>query len=201
MPNCEQCSAEYVPKSWKQTKFCSRECYKRWTTEVYLPNYRGEIKARSFTCQECGIVGVQKGQGNHRRFCSTECRRKEILRYGARWRAQPGNRAKMRIAEKKWSSRNPERRRNIRLKCDYGLTPQQDIALGPSCRICGITLAKGHGANMRSIDHDHATGKVRGVLCIKCNAGLGYFRDNPALLLEAIQYLARHTSKEIEFTA
>lgn len=39
------------------------------------------------------------------------------------------------------------------------------------------------------IDHDHLTGAVRGVLCRPCNLGLGYFRDNPRVLVSAITYL------------
>ena len=62
---------------------------------------------------------------------------------------------------------------------------------GGACGICGENLDvmaprhKGGGA----IDHDHATGKVRGILCVKCNAGLGQFRDNEEFLMSAIQYL------------
>ncbi len=39
------------------------------------------------------------------------------------------------------------------------------------------------------IDHCHKTGKVRGLLCKLCNCGLGYFRDDPKLMLAAITYL------------
>lgn len=51
------------------------------------------------------------------------------------------------------------------------------------CRICGEV-----GENL-FVDHSHATGKVRGLLCNNCNAGLGMFRDNPEFLVSAISYL------------
>ncbi len=50
------------------------------------------------------------------------------------------------------------------------------------CVICG-------SVEKLVVDHDHTTGKIRGMLCNHCNRGLGHFRDDPMLLEFAAQYL------------
>ncbi len=49
----------------------------------------------------------------------------------------------------------------------------------------------GCGRAAKALDHDHATGAFRGWLCIPCNAGLGFFKDNPDLVAAAERYLRR----------
>jgi hypothetical protein len=81
-----------------------------------------------------------------------------------------------------------------------GLTPEEFqtmlAAQGNRCAICGSP--KPGGTGIWHIDHDHSccAGKrccgrcIRGILCMLCNNGLGLFRDNPRLLVSALDYLA-----------
>jgi hypothetical protein len=73
----------------------------------------------------------------------------------------------------------------------YNLTLEQYADLkneyNNKCAICGKTCK-----NKRlCVDHDHKTGKIRGMLCHLCNRGLGHFQDNPELLDKAINYLKK----------
>jgi hypothetical protein len=56
------------------------------------------------------------------------------------------------------------------------------------CAICRTAIDK-KGCH---IDHDHATGKVRGILCASCNTGIGLFKDSPSVLIQAAEYLKDH---------
>src|SRR5437016_2712677 len=72
------------------------------------------------------------------------------------------------------------------LFCKYGLR-EKDVAeiitrQGGGCAICG-------GTHLLGVDHDHETKAVRGVLCRKCNSGIGQLRDDPALVQRAADYL------------
>lgn len=67
---------------------------------------------------------------------------------------------------------------------ETGLTRAESKKLrkGRKCCICGVRK-KLH------IDHNHDTGKIRGVLCSQCNTGIGMLKESPAILGSAIQYL------------
>ena len=56
------------------------------------------------------------------------------------------------------------------------------------CAICG-RKQRGKKHIYLYVDHNHITGQVRGLLCCSCNSAVGQFRDDPALLRRAIEYL------------
>ena len=61
------------------------------------------------------------------------------------------------------------------------------------CSLCGFIFSNASRETTPHIDHCHATGKVRGLLCRDCNIGLGMFKDNPEILIKAAEYL-QHAS-------
>ena len=82
----------------------------------------------------------------------------------------------------------------------YGLTYQQYQELveryNGRCHIClqvprikGLSTDRTKVSTSLSVDHDHKTGEVRGLLCSHCNGAIGWFRDNPVFMQAAIQYL------------
>lgn len=72
----------------------------------------------------------------------------------------------------------------------YGVTPADLASMieaqANRCKICQTTFTR---TRDRHVDHDHATGRVRGLLCRLCNLGIGALRENPDTLKRAIRYL------------
>lgn len=86
----------------------------------------------------------------------------------------------------------PERGRSYSRYRRYGITKEEYDRLnaeqGGLCAICG-TDTPGRNHSTLYIDHDHTTGKVRGLLCCDCNLLLGYAKDNIQIMETAIKYL------------
>jgi hypothetical protein len=85
---------------------------------------------------------------------------------------------------------NPDKDREKHLKRKYGITLKEynDILKSQNgqCKLC---LGPPTGKGNLHVDHDHKTGRIRGLLCNTCNAGLGNFKDDLNLLYKAIEYL------------
>jgi hypothetical protein len=97
---------------------------------------------------------------------------------------------RFREQRKKYKPREAKNNRDWRLR-QYGVTQEEyDLLFKKQkgcCKICG-TKKPGHRKNF-CVDHDHETGKVRGLLCSRCNFGIGLFDDDVGVLKKAIRYL------------
>jgi hypothetical protein len=81
----------------------------------------------------------------------------------------------------------------------FGITEAEIAALlarqKNRCAIC--KSAKPYGSGDWAIDHDHATGQVRGLLCSKCNLALGLLGDDPKAIAAALRYVSRHRQMQL----
>lgn len=96
--------------------------------------------------------------------------------------------------------------RDLHILRKYRITQEQYLELfkeqGGRCAICGTKDPKTPGRPRKDgvlvrgsfhIDHDHVTGKVRGLLCNLCNRGIGQLRDDPAIMRAAAEYVETHS--------
>lgn len=90
---------------------------------------------------------------------------------------------------KLWYKKNRERVQIRERERKYGLSQSGFEAIldsqKGSCAICRKTFT-----GIPHVDHDHVTGKVRGLLCTGCNIGIGHFRDDPLIAVRAASYLS-----------
>lgn len=144
----------------------------------------GARRPKSPRCDACRLV--------HRRLVGRDRARQA--------RQRPEFREQQREASRRYREANPEKvkatlrrghERHYRRRT-YGLTCAEFAAMameqGLACAICG-RIGELH------VDHDHATGRVRALLCGRCNKGLGLFGESPEALSAAIEYLARHRAE------
>ena len=130
--------------------------------------HRGGVDSR---CKNCSSIYHQKQYQNN--ILVERQKRKERMR-------------RVRI-------NNPDYTKNSHLKERYGITLQQKLELlnkqNGRCAICKKDIIKIKAC----VDHDHKTGKIRGLLCDKCNRALGGFEDNKEYLQQAMEYLDKNT--------
>lgn len=80
--------------------------------------------------------------------------------------------------------------KNRVLKMKYGITlAQYESMAAAQCGVCAICGNAEEDGRALAVDHDHATGEIRGLLCGGCNLGLGNMGDSPDRLRAAIEYL------------
>lgn len=131
-----------------------------------------------------------------RRKLTPEEREERNRKRRERYASDPEFREKERQHARDYGQKNPQAKRQSRLRVEFGITQQDYEAMlakqNGACAICGATENKVKHPRARKffcVDHDHKTGMVRGLLCHNCNFALGYFRDDPERIRRAADYL------------
>jgi hypothetical protein len=108
------------------------------------------------------------------------------------WRQENKDRA--RSSWKRWAERHPEKekirvRRYLARKrgIPAHLFESIEAAREGKCQLCGCLSEEG---KVHCLDHDHATGEFRGVICRRCNTVLGLVKDDASILTRAVDYLS-----------
>jgi hypothetical protein len=103
------------------------------------------------------------------------------------------------VKANRWKAKSPKNRYEQHLKQKYGLSYEQYeqmfLSQGGLCAICRESeTAKNKSGKPKklSVDHDHATNKVRALLCDGCNKAIGAMKESTLRLLAAVAYLEKH---------
>ena len=108
------------------------------------------------------------------------------------WRAR--NKHKVAEANRRYHEAHPRDHKNANLLRRYGITVEDRdkmlAAQGGCCAACGTPVNT--SSKEWSVDHDHATHMVRGILCHHCNVALGMVYDDIEILKFLIEYLEKH---------
>jgi len=110
---------------------------------------------------------------------------------GVKWRKRgEDEKEKMRLYQKEYKKRNKEAYRKVQktyeLRIKYGLSYENYEEMlkqqESKCAIC-------QEVSLLHVDHCHKTNKIRGLLCQKCNIGIGLFKDNKEIIKRVLEYL------------
>ena len=132
------------------------------------------------TCQICGNKFTDNTKNGSRKTCSPKCRR--ILRY-----SDPEDNFNMKVELRVNTFRN----KGVIFDEFTIQKIKNDLRVG-RCQLCGSKIPD---FRKRHIDHDHATGIYRGILCNRCNSGIGFLQDNPVLAERMVEYLKTADSR------
>jgi hypothetical protein len=172
--SCVWCDQLFVPMT--QAKSCSPDCSSKYTRAKRSAKGKGLFTKNCVICKTQFKTG---GTSNRVITCSPSCRAK---------RSQEQLDARRESVN---TSRRGERNRKGNLFRRFGITEVDYLRMfdeqGGCCAICGTSTPGTSG--VFAVDHDHSTGRVRGLLCRGCNIGIGNLGDDAERLESAVRYL------------
>jgi hypothetical protein len=194
---CSKCGEEKPVEAFYRSRngsywACCKVCHSLAGREAWQP-----VRWSKDKCQQ--LYALQRTEGPEERVCCQCSIVQPLAQFHKKRLARKGvvSYCKLCVAAKGKADRaaNPEKSRWHCLLKKYGLTLEEYAHLleqqNYGCAICGRPPAQSRYGKL-SVDHDHATGKVRALLCGKCNVGLGVMDEDPERLEAAAKYLRKH---------
>jgi hypothetical protein len=143
------------------------------------------------------LANSKSGIDNHCKACKV----KETKAYkithrhvDKEWRAKNPDIAK--ASRKRYKAKNPDGPRNINLKSRYGITlAEYNKLLSDQNDVCAICKGVNKNGRRLFVDHHHATGKVRALLCVGCNSAIGLLKEDAKLARILADYLEKHAKE------
>ncbi len=148
-----------------------------------LSEFYGATGTRDGLRGRCKACEIARNQAWYRK------NQKRAVASTKRW--QQANAERVREYQRRYRADHAQQFREGHLRRVFDLTGAQYQALLDAqrggCALCGRAPRNGRSLH---VDHNHQTGVVRGLLCFRCNAGIGQFREDKLRLADAIVYLA-----------
>lgn len=205
---CEHCQQGFTRQRGTAGRYCGQPCWRAARSEE--AKRRHAQKPIGQTPRERRAYYSYRWQRNNpERVRATKARYREKHRerlIAERREYQRKNAAQLKARKQQWEAENPDivhaRRVRQALRKQmkalgvavgrYAMTAEDFqtrlAAQGGGCAICQRTYGNVRRKRL-SVDHDHKTGVIRGLLCTRCNSVLGYMLDDPSLLRRAADYL------------
>ena len=191
--SCKKCKIARMAERYLQKRIS-----KGLHTRAFTHRQNLELKENGFKyCPKCKAIldlfhfSSYGGKENNAPYCSgctSDIAKERNLKEESKKKSSDSYRNKYPTAK------------NAKLLKNYGITLEKYNSLleeqQNNCCICGAkNLSDGRAL---SVDHNHETGEVRGLLCSNCNVGLGLFRDSTELLFKAKEYLLKKSKNSVD---
>lgn len=187
------------------TTDCIKSCYACGLEKPFTADYfyarRGKLRT---PCKDCHNQAVSssraadpdKVRDRLKKYRASAQGKKRMREYAREYRVR--NKDRLNLMNLQWRRSNPDRVRESYLRTRYGISKADYDSLlalqGGVCAICKLPEEMIDPQTVKTkrlaVDHDHVSGKVRGLLCRKCNALIGLAHDSRDLLSSAIAYLS-----------
>lgn len=143
-------------------------------------------------CQEL-LPTSSFNKSNRRDGFQTYCRACHNKMQREKYSSSPEQKVKRQLRANRRKERDPFVSKKSELKRLYNITFEEYMKMFiDQGEVCAICKEKCKTKKMLSVDHNHETKKVRGLLCNRCNVSLGLLRENIALIKRAVEYLEQN---------